>query len=145
MFTLDSDLMGILMALLTFLVPLISALVDRKRKKRKGEQPNPVQEPDSQQERLNELEEMFDLLIGKESNEPQIEPQIEPVEEIKIAEEGESTIVNNISQVVVQKEETQKEETQKEEAHKELKERLKENPKDLVIFSEILNPKFKEY
>lgn len=145
MFTLDSDLMGILMALLTFLVPLISALVDRKRKKRKGEQPNPVQEPDSQQERLNELEEMFDLLIGKESNEPQIEPQIEPVEEIKIAEEGESTIVNNISQVVGQKEVIQKEETQKEEAHKELKERLKENPKDLVIFSEILNPKFKEY
>ena len=147
MFTLDSDIMGILMALLTFLIPLISALVERKRKKRKGEvadilpdeepvdnQQNQVREPDSQQERHDELEEMFNLILGKEPQQEEEEKEVEvpvdivpqelPEEEFEAVEEGE---------------------TNKEEPRKGLKERLKDNPKDMVLFSEILNPKFKEY
>ncbi len=147
MFTLDSDIMGILMALLTFLIPLISALVERKRKKRKGEvadilpdeepvdnQQNQVREHDPQQERHDELEEMFNLILGKEPQQQEEEKEVEvpvdivpqelPEEEFEAVEEGE---------------------TNKEEPRKGLKERLKDNPKDMVLFSEILNPKFKEY
>lgn len=147
MFTLDSDIMGILMALLTFLIPLISALVERKRKKRKGavadilpdeepvdNQQYQVREPDPQQERHDELEEMFNLILGKEPQQEEEEKEVEvpvvivpqelPEEEFEAVEEGD---------------------TNKEEPRKGLKERLKDNPKDMVLFSEILNPKFKEY
>ena len=155
MVTLDSDLMGILMALLTFLIPLISALAERKRKKRKGTVADilPDEEPvleqqDPMQERLDDLEEMFNMILGKQSQE-EIECQMEPVEVVKIAEEatdvaveeeGESATVNKENQVV-----DKSNITPEEEPRKGLKERIKDNPKDMVLFSEILNPKFKEY
>ena len=153
MVTLDSDLMGILMALLTFLIPLISALAERKRKK-KGAVADilPDEEPvleqqDPMQERLDDLEEMFNMILGKQSQE-EVECQMEPVEVVKIAEEatdvaveeGESATVNKENQVV-----DKSNITPEEEPRKGLKERIKDNPKDMVLFSEILNPKFKEY
>ena len=40
----DSDIMGIIMALLTFLFPAISALLEKNRKKKKGEAVQDVQD-----------------------------------------------------------------------------------------------------
>ena len=37
MFTLDSDLLGLLMALLTFFIPVITSIMDKRKKKEKGE------------------------------------------------------------------------------------------------------------
>ena len=54
----DSDIMGIIMALLTFLIPAISALLEKNRKKKKGEAVQDVQ--DSQEENEEESP-FFDL------------------------------------------------------------------------------------
>lgn len=129
MYTLDSDLIGILMAIFTFLIPVFSAVMERNRKKKRGE---------SAENFPDEPEEGFQLFIAPESNleeEPEsglgFEPEAEPEFVARVEPEVE-TVVPNV-------------EKEREEVRKSLKERLKDNPQDAVLFSEILNPKFKEY
>ena len=137
MYTLDSDLIGILMAIFTFLIPVFSAVMERNRKKKRGESAENF--PDN-------LEEGFQLFITPESdleeepdsglgNEPEVVFQAEPelVSELEAVRE---TVVESV---------VTDEGKEREEVRKSLKERLKDNPKDAVLFSEILNPKFKEY
>lgn len=169
MFLSDSDILGILLALLTFVVPVISSIMEKKRKdKRRGA----MQQPEQQQEHeefvqeeaepsgAQEIEDLFNELLGlkgesqvqemEEENlveelefeefqqeEPQLQVPVEPLFEEKV--EPVTVNVEPVQQTLFQEDENgcgEKRES--------LKERLRKNPKDAVIFAEILNPKFKE-
>ena len=158
MFTLDSDLLGLMMALLTFLIPVITSIMEKRKKKRKEEisalqsgSEEPVQEQDiwdflpdepvrpvqetvsvAEEEETphveaGELEELFNDILVKEEGEAVTEQAVTEQEE-ELAEPVEEEILKEIPQV-----------------DKGLKKRIKENPKDMVLFTEILKPKFKEY
>ncbi len=157
----DSDLMGIIMALLTFLIPAISALLEKNRKKKKGEAVQDVQ--DSQVENEEEspffdLKAIFDevteeLAQEEESavneeyetaREQQVQPVLqvqepEPVEYEELVEEAvpvtADILVHDVPESVVPEGEKPK---------NKILQRLKENPADMVLFAEIMNPKYKE-
>jgi hypothetical protein len=59
---------------------------------------------------------------------PDAAPFVEGASVTEIGQEPESTVVE-----------------EKEQQEKGVKQRLKDNPKDMVLFAEILKPKFKEY
>ena len=196
MFTLDSDLLGLLMALLTFFIPVITSIMEKRKKKRKEEisalqpgsedyvqeedkddflpdellhnRPNPgpaVVEEETQHSAASELEELFNDILGlnvQQHNVPDGDAQSpvvdfsmdkEPVEE-KMEEivgkkgsgekflEGEAATAQANEPVAPVGEDILNEIPQED---KGLKKRIKENPKDMVIFAEILKPKFKEY
>lgn len=157
----DSDIMGIIMALLTFLIPAISALLEKNRKKKKGEAVQDVQ--DSQVENEEEspffdLKAIFDevteeLAQEEESavneeyetaREQQVQPVLqvqepEPVEYEELVEEAVPVTadvpVREVPGSVVPEGEKPK---------NKILQRLKENPADMVLFAEIMNPKYKE-
>lgn len=157
----DSDIMGIIMALLTFLIPAISALLEKNRKKKKGEAVQDVQ--DSQVENEEEspffdLKAIFDevteeLAQEEESSvneeyetarEQQVQPVLqvqepEPVEYEELVEEAVPVTadvpVREVPGSVVPEGEKPK---------NKILQRLKENPADMVLFAEIMNPKYKE-
>lgn len=156
----DSDMMGIIMALLTFLIPAISALLEKNRKK-KGKAVQDVQ--DSQEENEEEspffdLKAIFDevteeLAQEEESSvneeyetarEQQVQPVLqvqepEPVEYEELVEEAVPVTadvpVREVPGSVVPEGEKPK---------NKILQRLKENPADMVLFAEIMNPKYKE-
>ena len=169
MFLSDSDILGILLALLTFVVPVISSIMEKKRKdKRRGA----MQQPEQQQEHeefvqeeaepsgAQEIEDLFNELLGlkgesqvqemEEENlvaevefeefqqeEPQPQVPVEPLLEEKV--EPVTVNVEPVQQTLFQEDDNgcgEKRES--------LKERFRKNPKDAVIFAEILNPQFKE-
>lgn len=170
----DSDILGILLALLTFVVPVISSVMEKKKKKGRGEQ-TPQQEhheivqDEIQQEerdsRVQEMEELFNELLGLNGQEPreqqelheeemtideQVEMEqvaqqpsvnftaVEPVEEPMIEEEGipQTTIVQEpVNQAYESAGDGEK-------VH--FRERLKNDPKAAIVFAEILKPKYKE-
>ena len=152
MFTLDSDFLGILLAIFTFLLPAISALFERKRKKEKGAEDNL---PDDMAQ-----EDMFTFVLGDEiapqsqdawdsivedlpetaAQEPVKEP--EPVEHVQPAQDVQP-VETDLLPTGKKVEEVVPQESCK--PRKSLKERIKENPEDMILFSEILKPKFKEY
>lgn len=168
MIFMDSDILGILLALFTFVVPVISSVLEKKRKKAKGE---PDEEPAAEQDEVGEfhedVEDLFNELLGlkkqetdsrdldlgedlepgpdyKMSPEPlavEIQPMAEDVVKPGITENVVSAIQNSET---VQRTVLQEEENASEEVGTSLKERFRSNPKDAVIFAEILNPKFKE-
>lgn len=157
----DSDIMGIIMALLTFLIPAISALLEKNRKKKKGEAVQDVQ--DSQVENEEEspffdLKAIFDevteeLAQEEESavneeyetaREQQVQPVLQvqepdPVEYEELVEEAVPVTadvpVREVPGSVVPEGEKPK---------NKILQRLKENPADMVLFAEIMNPKYKE-
>ncbi|MBQ7017547.1 MAG: hypothetical protein IJN06_00890 [Bacteroidales bacterium] len=155
----DSDIMGIIMALLTFLIPAISALLEKNRKKKKGEAVQDVQ--DSQEENEEEspffdLKAIFDevteeLAQEEESavneeyetaREQQVQPVLqvqEPVEYGELVEEAvpvtADVLVHDVPESV---------EPEGEKHKNKILQRLKENPADMVLFAEIMNPKYKE-
>lgn len=157
----DSDIMGIIMALLTFLIPAISALLEKNRKKKKGEAVQDVQ--DSQVENEEEspffdLKAIFDevtegLAQEEESavneeyetaREQQVQPVLqvhepEPVEYEELVEEAvpvtADILVHDVHESV---------EPEGEKHKNKILQRLKENPADMVLFAEIMNPKYKE-
>lgn len=124
MFTLDSDILAILLAIISFIIPAINAIREKKKKPKSQEQTQSdpfhfveeEQEPshtiveESPDKSLsNEIEDLFSELLGLQHKEDQ-QVQEEP-----------------------------------EENAKSVKERIKTNPKDMVLFAEILKPKFKEF
>lgn len=174
MFTLDSDILAILLAIISFIIPAINAAREKKKKQKAREQvqSDPFHFSDEEQEhihtiveessdepRRNEMEELFSELLGLQHKEEQQE-QEKPVEEFPEQEqnpvqplftedpkmqetavgepcqEGIQATVNNMQQ---------ESEPAQEENAKSLKERIKANPKDMVLFAEILKPKFKEF
>ena len=77
---LDSDLLGILLALLTFVVPVITSFKEAKKKKARQQQEI---EPDEHvAEESDDLEEMFNVLLGKQKEELEQEPDDAWVQEV---------------------------------------------------------------
>ncbi len=124
MFTLDSDILAILLAIISFIIPAINAIREKKKKPKSQEQTqsdpfhfveeeqepsHTVVEESPDKSLSNEIEDLFSELPGLQHKEDQ-QVQEEP-----------------------------------EENAKSVKERIKTNPKDMVLFAEILKPKFKEF
>lgn len=145
MVRMDSDIMGIVMALLTFLVPVISAIIERNRKKRNGgvaqslpddNDPFGEFEEETQPGHLETIEE-----IAVETVET-----VETVGTVKTIETVETSgaLGTLESAVGIQNPLAEQEKELPEEKKKGLGERLKRNPADMVLFAEIMNPKYKE-
>lgn len=171
MVRLDSDLLGILLALLTFVLPAVSAFLEKRRKeKRRGGARMPQAEPSDpypdkesstdaeglhvyatrqemppaggdeqdapqhmQEEdvRAREIEELFEVLLGvRKKSEAE-----EPVHVESVVEEDSQP----------RQQPAQESGADVPAAGKSLKERLKEHPEDMVLFAEIMKPKFKEF
>ena len=167
MYTLDSDILAILLAIISFTIPAINAVREKKKRQRAQEESDPCHFQEQEQQepahtcveespdelRRREMEELFSGLLGLEHKVEEM--QEEPVEELHYAEAEEAT-QHEESQAAV--EDASQEGMQAtadcaqqviapatEEKAKSLKERIKDNPKDMVIFAEILKPKFKEF
>lgn len=160
---LDSDILGILLALMTFVVPAISGVLEKKRKKKKRreaelysedlpEETSAEEEEPSEAQKLNEeIQELFDVLAGKNIPDEEVEEPAVEEEEIlppiftPAAEELQPVPVEVEENVVLQTEplEVQAEPVAQEENP--IKKRIKDNPKEAIILAEILTPKFKEY
>jgi len=139
MVRMDSDIMGIVMALLTFLVPVISAIIERNRKKRNGGVAQPL--PDDN-DPFGEFEE--ETQPGHLETIEEI--AVETVETVKTVETVETlgALGTLESAVGIQNPLAEQEKELPEEKKKGLGERLKRNPADMVLFAEIMNPKYKE-
>jgi hypothetical protein len=163
---LDSDLLGILLALLTFVVPVITSIKEAKKKKARQQEI----EPDEYiAEESDDLEEMFNVLLGKQKEELEQDPDdawapevAEVVQEPEVAEvvelqrpaaaelekkepftEGTSAVAQAYQPSVEPVAEMGPEAEGK--AVPSIKDKFRNNPKDAVIMGEILKPKFKEY
>ena len=120
----DSDIMGIIMALLTFLIPAISALLEKNRKKKKGEAVQDVQDSLAENE---EESPFFDLkAIFDEVTEELVEEAVPVTADVPLREVPGSVVPEG------------------EKPKNKILQRLKENPADMVLFAEIMNPKYKE-
>jgi hypothetical protein len=149
MFTLDSDLLGLLMALLTFFIPVITSIMEKRKKKGKGGLR--IEEeflPDEESQQSLDITEILGIQEDKSFPDvftvekaecttveeeviyklPDAAPFVEGASVTEIGQEPESTVAE-----------------EKEQQEKGVKQRLKDNPKDMVLFAEILKPKFKEY
>ena len=184
---LDSDLLGILLALATFIVPAVSGMLEKKRKEKKRRevelhpQSQPVSpydedagESEEEAPSLNgEIEELFNVLMGKETaQEEEILPdsqqesyqqefqnqepvqgedhvQWKPVEgeTDELAAEEIPEPMHRMVEEQVKPQTEQIEAMAQPEPREEnsLKKRIKGNPKEAIVLSEILTPKFKEY
>ena len=164
---LDSDLLGILLALLTFIVPVITSFKEAKKKKARQQQELVPDEHIA--EESDDLEEMFNVLLGKQKEECEQEPDdvwapdvAEVVQEPEVAEvvelqrpaaaelekkepftEGTSAVAQAYQPSVEPVAEMEPEAEGK--AVPSIKDKFRNNPKDAVIMGEILKPKFKEY
>ncbi|MBQ6573422.1 MAG: hypothetical protein IIX41_03770 [Bacteroidales bacterium] len=164
---LDSDLLGILLALLTFVVPVITSFKEAKKKKARQQQE--IVPDEHIAEESDDLEEMFNVLLGKQKEELEQDPDdawvqevAEVVQEPEVAEvvetqrpaaaeleknepftEGTSAVAQAYQPSVEPVAEMGPEAEGK--AVPSIKDKFRNNPKDAVIMGEILKPKFKEY
>lgn len=164
---LDSDLLGILLALLTFIVPVITSFKEAKKKKARQQQE--IVPDEHIAEESDDLEEMFNVLLGKQKEECEQEPDdvwapevAEVVQEPEVADivelqrpaaaelekkepftEGTSAVAQAYQPSVEPVAEMEPEAEGK--AVPSIKDKFRNNPKDAVIMGEILKPKFKEY
>lgn len=169
MFTLDSDILAILLAIISFVIPAINAIREKKKKPKSQEQTQSdpfhfveeEQEPsrtvveESPDKSLsNEVEDLFSELLGlqhKEDQQLQEEPEELPEQEhnpVKQEPQIQETAVEEPYQEGIQvtvNTMQQENSSEPEENAKSVKERIKTNPKDMVLFAEILKPKFKEF
>lgn len=171
MVCLDSDIIGILLALLTVVVPAIVKAFDNRKKK--DNDASNGQDPDKKEE----LEALFDEFLGKETSKSGVEEvshhivmykEEHPVEQFAEhsrkddCTERYRTQKSQFKEPLVRKIDAEelrsrrvmegKPQTQSqtctedsEKSSATFKERFKDNPKDAVLFAQILNPKFKEY
>ena len=163
---LDSDILGILLALMTFIVPAISGILEKKRKEKKRkeaaldveveelpEQPCREENENSvEAQKLNdEIQELFDVLIGKGAHVEKNEEPVEGEEEIlphsstPAADELQPVPEEVEENVVLQTEPETLQEVPAAQEGNSLNKRIKDNPKEAIILAEILAPKFKEY
>ena len=161
---LDSDLLGILLALATFIVPAVSGVLEKKRKEKKRreaelyreelpEQPcrEEDDEPDEAPKLNDEIQELFDVLMGKEDPVVAIEEPV--VEEKEILPHNSAPAADELQpvpevveeNVVLQTEQIAVQEVPAAQEENTLKKKVKANPKEAIILAEILTPKFKEY
>ena len=77
---LDSDLLGILLALLTFIVPVITSIKESKKKKARQQQE--IVPDEHIAEESDDLEEMFNVLLGKQKEELEQDPDDAWVQEV---------------------------------------------------------------
>ena len=142
MVRMDSDIMGIVMALLTFLVPVISAIIERNRKKRNG---GVAQSLPDDNDPFGEFEEETQPGHLETIEEIAVET-VETVGTVKTVEtvEASGALGALDSAVGIQNPLAEQEKELPEEKKKGLGERLKRNPADMVLFAEIMNPKYKE-
>lgn len=142
MVRMDSDIMGIVMALLTFLVPVISAIIERNRKKRNG---GVAQSLPDDNDPFGEFEEETQSGHLETIEEIAVET-VETVGTVKTVETVETlgALGTLESAVGIQNPLAEQEKELPEEKKKGLGERLKRNPADMVLFAEIMNPKYKE-
>ncbi|MBQ5827417.1 MAG: hypothetical protein IIW47_01320 [Bacteroidales bacterium] len=145
----DSDLLGLLMALLTFFIPVITSIMEKRKKKGKGELR--IEEeflPDEESLESVDIPEILDIQEDKSF------PDVFPVEKAECTTVEEEVIDKlpdaapfvegaSVTEIGQEPESTVAEE--KEQQEKGVKQRLKDNPKDMVLFAEIMKPKFKEY
>lgn len=149
MFTLDSDLLGLLMALLTFFIPVITSIMEKRKKKGKGELR--IEEEFLPDEESFESVDIPEILgIQEDKSFPDVFP-VEKAECTKVEEEvidklpDVAPFVEGASVTEIGQEPENTVAQEKEQQEKGVKQRLKDNPKDMVLFAEILKPKFKEY
>lgn len=148
MFTLDSDLLGLLMALLTFFIPVITSIMEKRKKKEKGELRIEEFLPDEESQQSLDITEILGIQEDKSF------PDVFPVEKAECTTVEEEVIdklpdaapfVEGASVTEIGQEPESTVAQEKEQQEKGVKQRLKDNPKDMVLFAEILKPKFKEY
>ena len=168
MYTLDSDILAILLAIISFTIPAINAVREKKKKQRAQEQVHTIEDESPDELQRKEMEELFSELLGLEHKveELQEEPaeeiqnpvmqQEQPYEDVGAVEETVLEVVPQMQETVVEHPlqegiqatvcSVQEESVPaQEENAKNLKERIRNNPKDMVLFAEILKPKFKEF
>ena len=120
MYYADSDLISILLAIITMAAGIYSST-----RKRKRVEDIPAHNPFVEEEVPQEE-------IYQEPEQP-VQNQPEAVQQIPVQQEP--------AKVVAEPQKT----VCKEEKQKDFKSRLKSSPKDAVLFSEILKPKYKEF
>lgn len=125
MYYADSDLISILLAIITMAAGIYSSTRKRKRVEDIPAH-NPFVEEEVPQEEVP-LEEIY-----QEPEQP-VQNQPEAVQQIPVQQEPEKVVAEPQKTVC------------KEEKQKDFKSRLKSSPKDAVLFSEILKPKYKEF
>jgi hypothetical protein len=137
------------MALLTFFIPVITSIMEKRKKKGKGELR--IEEeflPDEESQQSLDITEILGIQEDKSF------PDVFPVEKAECTTVEEEVIDKlpdaapfvegaSVTEIGQEPENTVAEE--KEQQEKGVKQRLKDNPKDMVLFAEILKPKFKEY
>ena len=170
MYTLDTDILAILLAIISFVIPAITAIREKK-KKGNGQQQETINESPDEQLHKQDVEELFNELLGlqikvdgeetveddtlKEQSMPQeylneqemqqeaIEALQQPAMQPEYMQEGVHAVAETVPEEEPQM--PQYVEDVSGETAKSLKERVKANPKDMVLFAEILKPKFKEF
>lgn len=157
MYTLDSDILAILLAIISFVIPAITAIREKKKKQGEQQQETADESPDELLHK-QDVEELFNELLGLQIEVDEEEPaeaytcqeQVMHQEAFDEAEmqqeylnEGVHAVVGTALEEVPQVEEPVAVEPA--ENARSLKERVKANPKDMVLFAEILKPKFKEF
>ena len=182
MYTLDSDILAILLAIISFTIPAINAAREKKKRQRAQEESDPCHFQEREQQepahtcveespdelRRREMEELFSGLLGLEHKVEELQEksaeeiqnpvmqQEQPYEDVDAVEGTVPDVVPRMQETVVEHHQQEgiqatvcsvQEESAPatEDKAKSLKERIKDNPKDMVIFAEILKPKFKEF
>jgi hypothetical protein len=137
------------MALLTFFIPVITSIMEKRKKKGKGELR--IEEeflPDEESQQSLDITEILGIQEDKSF------PYVFPVEKAECTTVEEEVIdklpdaapfVEGASVTEIGQEPESAVVEEKEQQEKGVKQRLKDNPKDMVLFAEILKPKFKEY
>jgi hypothetical protein len=137
------------MALLTFFIPVITSIMEKRKKKEKGELR--IEEeflPDEESQQSLDITEILGIQEDKSF------PDVFPVEKAECTTVEEEVIdklpdaapfVEGASVTEIGQEPENTVAQEKEQQEKGVKQRLKDNPKDMVLFAEILKPKFKEY
>ncbi len=174
MFKLDSEIVGLLIAIITFLLPVISKILDKKKKKKGAENVLAENTPDEnasvedasveedEDSPFFSLKDVFNEVIQELSDEQQEEEPVivtdEPeevvVEHKPVMQEsflqkmpvGQNGLVEEAepATVTVIPYENEQLANGEEKPDNSVRGRLKNNPKDMVLFAEIMNPKFKE-
>ncbi len=164
MYYADSDILTVIIAMITLAAGVYSSVAKKKKSalNGKGSENDLSGEEDKKgilekifvtEEEIDEEAELFDYIFGtgkKKDAEEEIE---EPLDQIEELYEGEKSVS------VMQQDELESAEDEFSEAFERirveeesnenqlegLKERVKKSPKDMILFAEILKPKFKEF
>lgn len=135
MYKADSDLFAIIWGVLAFALPVLASVFERKKKKQAKEG-----------ESVQEVEDEDDMFEGFAFTELFKEEEREEPEGDKPAERYKEQLVNSEDVPAADRIEAVNILGEVEsESRSEVSKRVKDNPKDLILFGEIMNPKYKEF